>query len=222
MIPFECLDFEDILASEHVYVQNVSMGHFMMNQTELTSTSKSKASIHKEKKKKKKLASVVVPKHVPESHPSELFICHICQKSFSSKILLKKHVESHTKNTNNSSDNIPEHYKKFITENFDMTCDHCGLVLTSLRNARFHYRESHDEDMGYIKCCKIKLNKQYAVLNHINHHFSLSLFKYDLNCLFSMETVFIPILCILDVIVVTRILRVPNHSMSINQDNQHN
>lgn len=149
------------------------MDHFVnINDTK----AKSKASISK-KKKKKKIASMVVPRQLQESQSTESFICHICQKCFSSKILLKKHVESHTKDTNNSTDNIREHYKKFIAENFDMTCDHCGLVLTSLRNARFHYRESHDEDMGYIKCCNIKLNKQYAVLNHINSHLSLLQFK---------------------------------------------
>lgn len=103
----------------------------------------------------------------------------MCKETFSSKWFLEKHLSRHTKNGlfSPSLDRIPEAYKNFMVENFDMTCDHCDTMFSSLYEARFHYKDRHNDDMGYIKCCKAKFQKLFRIVDHINSHWNPDRFK---------------------------------------------
>lgn len=108
-----------------------------------------------------------------ESPDGERVICDICKKAFTSKIYLKKHLQWHMKG--NQSDD--EQYRKFIIDNFDRNCDQCDVVFTTFHDARRHYRDLHNEKKGYIKCCSIKLNEYWLVIDHINSHLNPKIFK---------------------------------------------
>ncbi|XP_055317612.1 zinc finger protein 665-like isoform X2 [Sitodiplosis mosellana] len=107
----------------------------------------------------------------------EMVICDICKKAFTSKIYLKKHLEWHT--TGQQTDD--EHYRTFIADNFDMNCDQCDVVFTTFHDARRHYRDLHNVKKGYIKCCSMKLNEFWLVIDHINsQHLNPKVFKCEL------------------------------------------
>lgn len=112
--------------------------------------------------------------HHTERIEKERFICDICKKNFTSKIGLKRHLQWHTESTKSDDDQ----YKKFIAENFDMTCDNCEAIFLTFHDARRHYKELHDDKKGYIKCCNIKLRELWIVMDHINSHLNPSNFKY--------------------------------------------
>lgn len=102
---------------------------------------------------------------------SEIFICDICTKTFASKRCLREHMKIH------GQAKLPELYGQFIKDNFDMSCDQCDTVFTSFYDARCHYKEFHNVNKGYIKCCKIKLRKLCAVTNHIESHLNPAKFE---------------------------------------------
>lgn len=102
---------------------------------------------------------------------TNIYICDNCTKSFTSKNCLRAHLKKH------APDKLPDSYDKFIADNFDMSCDQCDTVFTSFYDARCHYKEFHNVNKGYIKCCKIKLRKLCAVTNHIESHLNPAKFE---------------------------------------------
>lgn len=98
------------------------------------------------------------------------FACDICSKLFRTSRLLGRHLKRHGNRAQNDPEKLPDQYDKFIAENFDMSCDLCDTVFVSFKHARCHYKQSHGEPMGYIKCCKSKLRKMSFVKDHIDSH----------------------------------------------------
>lgn len=91
--------------------------------------------------------------------------CEICKKTFASKSGLKTHLESH-----GQGKKLDEKYMRFISDNFDMTCDLCETTFDSFFDARKHYKDVHDVSKGHIKCCATKLPSFWMVIDHINMH----------------------------------------------------
>ncbi|XP_031622031.1 zinc finger protein 888-like [Contarinia nasturtii] len=67
--------------------------------------------------------------------------------------------------------------KEIFDENFDTTCDICSIELKSLRRAITHYKNEHQIDDGYIKCCGLKLKRDKLVADHIKWHEYPEMFK---------------------------------------------
>lgn len=92
--------------------------------------------------------------HHTEQIEKECFICDLCKKKFTSKVGLKRHLQWHSETTKTDDD---DQYKRFIAENFDMSCDHCEAIFSTFHDARRHYKEMHDDKKGYIKCVKFEI-----------------------------------------------------------------
>lgn len=75
--------------------------------------------------------------------------------------------------------NDSEQCIKFISENFDMKCDmdECEVVFASFYDARKHYKDKHNYDYGYIKCCNTKFNQHWMVIDHVRVHLNPEYFK---------------------------------------------
>lgn len=86
-------------------------------------------------------------------------------------------MERHLKRHYENDEVKDEQYIKFIRESFDMKCDFCDNIFSGLCDARRHYKDAHNEDNGYIKCCDIKLNKLPLVEDHIRSHLDPEFFK---------------------------------------------
>lgn len=100
-------------------------------------------------------------------------MCDICDKNLRTSSGLKTHMELHA-NKRNAED---KKYKNFIAENFDMSCDQCSHIFSSFYEARKHYKDIHDYDSGYIKCCNKKLGQNSLIIEHIKIHFNPETFK---------------------------------------------
>lgn len=105
----------------------------------------------------------------------KLFVCGICKKKFASKIEMKHHLNGHTAEGTKTAD---DSHIRFMAENFDMTCDLCETTFISFRDARSHYRHTHDDKKGYVKCCNTKLRKLWMVTDHINSHLNPYIYRY--------------------------------------------
>ncbi|XP_055317609.1 transcription factor grauzone-like isoform X2 [Sitodiplosis mosellana] len=112
----------------------------------------------------------------PKTRRKKNLACKICSKSFTSKQSLLLHRRAHKEN-DESKDGL---YLKFIADHFDMKCDFCETVFRGYYEAREHYKEAHNEDKGYIKCCNVKLRERYLVKDHIKSHLEPEVFKCDI------------------------------------------
>lgn len=101
--------------------------------------------------------------------------CDICLKLFASKPSLDRHKQRH--DDRKKSEEGQQH-DKFIADNFDMTCDRCDAVFSAFHDARRHYKESHGDEKGYIKCCNVKLRELWLVRDHIKSHLNPESFKW--------------------------------------------
>lgn len=118
--------------------------------------------------------------HVIKAHSTKTDIdkqktlveCNICKKAFSSKIYLRKHILCHSEKSQE------EQYRKFIADHFDMNCDECDFVFETFYDAKRHYRDLHNQKKGYIKCCDMKLNELWLVVDHINSHLNPKVYGY--------------------------------------------
>lgn len=114
----------------------------------------------------------------PESYmekqtTKKFFICDMCKKEFMQKNRLAKHLQRHVMENAES-----EHqYKRFMLENFDMTCDLCSTTSVSVSHARRHYKDIHQMDNGFIKCCDLKFYSNPTIMQHIGAHLNPDKFK---------------------------------------------
>lgn len=106
-----------------------------------------------------------------EQTPS-IFQCDICKKKFKRKQSFIGHVKSHA-TVENEEQNQRE---KLIAENFGK-CDFCDVIPVTLHEARYHYKEKHNVNDGYIKCCKLKLKTKCSIRDHIEFHLNPERFK---------------------------------------------
>lgn len=97
--------------------------------------------------------------------------CNICKKMYVSKIGLKAHLQRHERKKET------EEEFRFIAEFFDMTCDRCDAVFTTYYEARTHYKESHNDEKGYVKCCGMKLIRTGQIRDHVKTHSNPDMFK---------------------------------------------
>lgn len=88
-----------------------------------------------------------------------------CGRVYSTMLLLERHKIRHT----NDSAEVKLH-KQFMADYFDMSCDRCENIFTSLEVAKRHYKECHNGEIGYVKCCRIKHRTPAAVRDHIRGH----------------------------------------------------
>lgn len=68
--------------------------------------------------------------------------------------------------------------ENFINENFNLKCDHCDTIFSGFYDARRHYKDAHNDDNGYLRCCNLKLNQMILVRDHIRSHLNPESFKY--------------------------------------------
>lgn len=98
--------------------------------------------------------------------------CDICNEMFHSQRKLAFHKKSHEKDPYDK-----ELYDQFIAENFDMKCDQCDEKFSTFDDARRHYKECHNEEKGWIKCCGKKLRSLLLIRDHIKKHLNPEQFK---------------------------------------------
>lgn len=99
--------------------------------------------------------------------------CDICNEMFHSQRKLAFHKKSHEEDPYDK-----ELYDQFIAENFDMKCDQCEeKKFITFDDARRHYKECHNEDKGWIKCCGKKLRSLLLIRDHIKKHLNPEQFK---------------------------------------------
>lgn len=98
--------------------------------------------------------------------------CDICQEMFHSQRKLVFHKKMHEKDPYDK-----KLYDQFIAENFDMTCDQCDEKFTTFQDARRHYKDKHNEEQGWIKCCRKKLKSPQHIRDHIKKHLNPETFK---------------------------------------------
>lgn len=103
------------------------------------------------------------------------FACNTCGEAFTAKYKLDLHIKDLQHMKKNETDDTE--YEKFILENFDMKCDLCDTIFTTFHEARRHYKEQHNEDKGYIKCCETKFRENSAVKSHVKSHLMPDLYK---------------------------------------------
>lgn len=97
----------------------------------------------------------------------DIFRCAKCDRTFSCKSTLRKHIKGHPENKNrfecdickralgtskqlerhkrlheNDGSHSETHYK-FMVDYFDMTCDQCDAKFTAIHDARQHYKNVH-------------------------------------------------------------------------------
>lgn len=108
--------------------------------------------------------------HLHEPKPENI-VCNVCNEEFSTKKGLFGHMKRHKKK------NQSDEESKFMAENFDMTCDKCSTIFTTLDEARTHYKEFHNDDKGYIKCCGTKLRHTWQIRDHVKSHLNPDSFK---------------------------------------------
>lgn len=109
--------------------------------------------------------------HTQRRHEIEekLIECDVCKISVQQKSL-RMHKRGHKNDPPDSSN-----YYQFIA---DMSCDQCTAKFASFHDARQHYKDIHNDDNGYIKCCGKKLRKPYLVNDHIKTHSNSETIKY--------------------------------------------
>lgn len=67
--------------------------------------------------------------------------------------------------------------KQFMADYFDMTCDLCeDMSFATFNAARRHYKEVHNEQKGYVRCCKKKLCSVREIREHVKRHLSPDFF----------------------------------------------
>lgn len=88
-------------------------------------------------------------------------------------------MRNHMKCHENKNEEMDEQCKRFILENFDLKCDYegCEAKFDSFYMARKHYKQSHNYDQGYIKCCGTKFRQFWMVTDHVKAHFNPEYFK---------------------------------------------
>ncbi|XP_065086567.1 transcription factor grauzone-like [Ochlerotatus camptorhynchus] len=63
-----------------------------------------------------------------------------------------------------------------IQDFYEMTCDLCGHAAQDLNSLRSHFRGTHGQGI-YIKCCKKKLSRKWAMIDHITVHTNPTAFR---------------------------------------------
>lgn len=113
--------------------------------------------------------------HAKTRAERKIYPCSICNKLLSSKISMKNHIKLHE----NKPDDMDDECKRFILENFDMKCDNagCDAQFDSYYEAKKHYKDAHNYDQGYIKCCGTKFRQFWMVTDHVKAHLNPSHFK---------------------------------------------
>lgn len=105
-------------------------------------------------------------------HKARNIPCDICKKLFSSQDGLQRHKKLHT---NDSTEN--ELHNQFIADNFDLSCDLCNNTFTTFYEIRQHYKDCHNGEKGYVKCCRTKLRSLADIREHIKTHLNPEEFK---------------------------------------------
>lgn len=105
-------------------------------------------------------------------HTARNISCDICKKLFASHDGLQRHKKIHTNNS--TEDKL---HNQFIADNFDMSCDLCNGTFTSFYETRQHYKECHNEEKGYVKCCRAKLRSFADIRDHIKKHLNPETFE---------------------------------------------
>lgn len=67
--------------------------------------------------------------------------------------------------------------QRLLAEHFDMKCDYCDKLFTSLADAQNHYNTQHDIRNGYIKCCGHQYTKFQSARGHLLFHMKPYLFQ---------------------------------------------
>lgn len=60
-----------------------------------------------------------------------------------------------------------------IKETARMFCDLCHVTLESLREAKQHFKTSHNAE-GYLICCDRKFRQRCRLVEHVNTHYNYS------------------------------------------------
>lgn len=65
-----------------------------------------------------------------------------------------------------------------IAKHFKSTCDLCPEQLSSLEQAKNHYRIDHQVHNGYLECCDKKFKKRCTLVDHVRWHLNPNVFQW--------------------------------------------
>ncbi|XP_058828723.1 zinc finger protein 62 homolog [Topomyia yanbarensis] len=127
----------------------------------------------------------------------DAFRCDICNKSYSSKRVLREHQKDvHTSKQSREVSATPIVKPKvktssakptddeLILEHFNLSCDLCQQSFNDFGDLRQHFESVHNEE-PYLKCCNKKFNKKYLMVQHLQWHMNPEIFRCDIcskNC----------------------------------------
>lgn len=60
--------------------------------------------------------------------------------------------------------------QQVMTEHFDMNCEQCKTIFSSLSDAISHYSAKHNVQNGFVKCCGMKFKERKHLNDHIVWH----------------------------------------------------
>lgn len=74
-----------------------------------------------------------------------------------------------------------KHYNKDndkkIRDFFELQCELCGIKSITFRDVKEHYRIEHNQDRGYVSCCKRKFFRRGTLLDHLSWHLNPNDFR---------------------------------------------
>lgn len=115
-------------------------------------------------------------KHAPKEK-KQSYTCSVCMKRLTTKSGFLNHMrKKHDEKT--PAEITDNKYRDFMMETFDMNCDLCATTFQSFFDARSHYKDVHNDDKGYVKCCGLIFRQFSFVIDHINVHFNPATFKW--------------------------------------------
>ncbi|XP_062553327.1 zinc finger protein 62 homolog [Armigeres subalbatus] len=83
------------------------------------------------------------------------------------------------KETESEKDDMRDEEDKFLSENFTLTCEVCGVTAPTFLRLRSHFRKVHQRRDAYVICCEKRFSKRCLIVDHIRHHFNPNAFKCD-------------------------------------------
>lgn len=68
--------------------------------------------------------------------------------------------------------------EKRLGEYFEMKCELCAYQLNSLDDVQEHFKNVHNINRGFLKCCNKKFFMRRGIIEHIGWHVNPNVFRY--------------------------------------------
>nr|XP_019933184.2 zinc finger protein Xfin-like isoform X2 [Aedes albopictus] len=69
---------------------------------------------------------------------------------------------------------------KYLKQHFTITCQLCGVTVSTFLLLRDHFRAEHDSEEHYVVCCDKRFTRRYDLVNHVKYHVDPNAFQCEL------------------------------------------